>query len=172
MQNYFSLFKLPQQFDIDIKLLETNYRKIQSESHPDRFVGAGVSEKLASMQQATLANEAYDTLKNPASRAKYLLEQQGINAIADTNTALPTDFLASQMEWREAIDDASTAKDIPVLENLYRGLSNESKVMQAKLAHLLDNEKDYATATNETRKLIFMNKVCADIQQAIAHLDD
>lgn len=172
MQNYFSLFGLPQQFSLDLKSLEANFRKIQNESHPDRFVSASASERLASMQLSTLANEAYTTLKNPASRAKYLLELQGINAIAETNTALPMDFLMQQMEWRESLDDAKAEKNITALETLFRNLRDESKRMQADLADLLDNKKDYALATEEARKLIFIDKVSADIQQAINQLED
>lgn len=172
MQNYFSLFSLPQQFDLDVKLLEANFRKIQSESHPDRFVSANASEKLASMQLATLANEAYDTLKNSAVRAKYLLEQLGIDAIADTNTALPADFLMQQMEWREMLEQAKANNNITTLELLYRELRTEAKVMETKLVNLFDIHKDYLAATDVTRKLIFVDKVSADIQQAIEHLDE
>jgi molecular chaperone HscB len=169
--DYFQLFTLPEQFDIDTKLLEANFRKIQSASHPDRFVSASAAEKLASMQLATLSNEAYGTLKNAARRAKYLLEKQGIDAVADTNTALPMDFLMQQMEWREQLEDAKAAKDIPAMDKLYSELRSEAKVLERELTGLFDDKKDYASATEVTRKLIFIDKVCADIQQAIEYLD-
>ena len=169
--DYFQLFTLPEQFDIDTKLLEANFRKIQSASHPDRFVSATAADKLASMQLATLSNEAYCTLKNAARRAKYLLEKQGINAVADTNTALPMDFLMQQMEWREQLEDAKTAKDIAAMDKLLSALRGEAKSLERELSGLFDDKKDYASATEVTRKLIFIDKVCADIQQAIEYLD-
>ncbi|MFA7351755.1 MAG: Fe-S protein assembly co-chaperone HscB [Methylotenera sp.] len=169
--NYFQLFGLPEQFEIDTQSLALNFRKIQSASHPDRFVSATPDEKLQSMQMATTANEAYSTLKNPATRAKYLLELQGINAIADTNTAMPMDFLMQQMEWREQLEDAKAAKDIPALEQLMTELQAESKSIQADLAKLFDTKKDYPSATDAARKLIFIDKVCADIHQAIEQLE-
>jgi len=169
--DYFQLFTLPEQFDIDTKLLEANFRKIQSASHPDRFVTAAAADKLASMQLATLSNEAYSTLKNAARRAKYLLEKQGIDAVADTNTALPMDFLMQQMEWREQLEDAKAAKDISAMNKLHSELRSEAKALEHELAGLFDDKKDYATATEVTRKLIFIDKVCSDIQQAIEYLD-
>lgn len=169
--DYFQLFALSEQFNIDTKQLEANFRKIQSASHPDRFVSASGAEKLASMQLATLSNEAYDTLKNAARRAKYLLEKQGIDAVADTNTALPMDFLMQQMEWREQLEDAKTARDIDALDDLHKHLRAEAKNLETELTGLFDHKKDYASATEVTRKLIFIDKVCADIQQAIEHLD-
>jgi len=169
--NYFQLFALPEQFDIDVKALESNYRKIQSASHPDRFVSASPAEKLQSMQLATSANEAYSTLKKPALRAKYLLELHGINAIAETNTAMPADFLMQQMEWRERLEDAKAAKNIAELESLANTLQADAKALQAELIDLFDIKKDFANATDETRKLIFIDKVSADIHHAIEQLE-
>ena len=75
MQNYFELFRLPQQFEIDTSVLDTNYRKLLAEVHPDKFVNTSAAEKMQSMQQATSANEAYQTLKQPTARARYLMRK-------------------------------------------------------------------------------------------------
>lgn len=123
------------------------------------------------MQLATMANEAYQTLKHPANRAKYLLELQGIVAISDTNTAMPTAFLMQQMEWREALEDAKVAKDVAALEGLWREMQQEANDLTTELALLLDEKQDYVTATEATRKLIFIDKVCADINKAIEQLE-
>jgi molecular chaperone HscB len=169
--NHFQFFNLPTAFHIDMNLLETNFRAIQSASHPDRFVTCTSAEKLQSMQTATLANEAYLTLKNPANRAKYLLAQQGIDAIDEKNTQMPADFLMQQMEWREAMEDAKAAKNISDLENLLAEMQTDAKSLQANLTDLIDTKKDYKAATDATRKLIFIDKVCADIHKAIEHLE-
>ena len=171
MPNYFALFNLPEQFAIDLAMLESNFRAIQSASHPDRYVTCTSAEKLASMQTATLANEAYLTLKSPALRAAYLLALQGIHATAETNTKMPHDFLMQQMEWREAMEDAKAAKNIGDLENLLTEMQLAAKTLQAELADLFDAKKDFAAATDATRKLIFIDKVCADIYKAIEYLD-
>lgn len=169
---YFELFGLSPAFNIDLASLERNYRAIQSTRHPDRFVTASAAEKLQSMQTATLANEAYQTLKSPANRAKYILELQGINAIAETNTAMPADFLMQQMEWRETLEDAKTEKNIKTLESLLTEMRAEAKIFQLSLGDLLDTKKDYNAATEATRKLIFIDKVCADINKAIEQIEN
>jgi molecular chaperone HscB len=171
-QSYFELFGLESIFNIELATLESNFRKIQSESHPDRFVTASATEKLQSMQMATLANEAYQTLKNPANRAKYILELHGITAISETNTAMPTEFLMQQMEWREALEDAKIAKDIDALDSLLREMRQEADALKTELGMLMDDQHDYAAATATTRKLIFIDKVCADINKALAQLED
>ncbi len=169
--SYFELFGLTPQFNLDLAKLETNYRSIQSASHPDRFVTASPAEKLRSMQTATLANEAYQALKNPANRAQYLLALQGVDAIAETNTVMPADFLMQQMEWREAIDDAKQARNIDALDALLMKMQLEARVLQADLTDLIDEKNNLALATDATRKLIFIDKVCADIRKIIEQLD-
>ena len=171
-ESYFKLFGLESKFDIDLTTLEKVFRKLQSESHPDRFVTAAPDQKLKSMQLATLANEAYQTLKQPANRAKYLLELQGIVAISESNTKMPADFLMQQLEWREAIEDAKNAKDISALDNLLSEMQDEAKVLTTELALLIDDKHDYQLAAETTRKLIFIDKVGIDINIIIEKLED
>lgn len=171
MQNYFELFELEPKFSIDLATLESRYRKLQSENHPDRFVTASATEKLQSMQLATLANEAYQYLKQPALRASYLLGLLGIDAILESNTAMPADFLMQQMDWREQLEGAKQARDIVAIEVLARELKNEASRLQADFAIHFESKKDYKTATDIARKLTFIDKVNAGIHKAIEQLD-
>ena len=70
MQEYFSLFGLPERFVIDLVELEAAYRRVQAQVHPDRFAHRPENERRVAMQWATLANEAFRTLKNPVLRAR------------------------------------------------------------------------------------------------------
>jgi molecular chaperone HscB len=168
--NYFTLFGLPTQFDVDLTLLDTRYRKIQTEVHPDKFVTASPAERLQSMQKATLANEAYQTLKNPTERAKHLLALQGIASLEESNTAMPTDFLMAQMEWRERIEDAKMAKDVAALDAQLIEMKNEAKSIHAQLASELASTPEQAALT--VRKLSFIDKISADVNVLISKLED
>ena len=165
------MFELPETFALTLSALETPYRRIQASTHPDRYVTATPTEQRQSMQLATLANEAYLTLKNPAKRAEYLLRLKGIDSLNDSNTSMPADFLMQQMEWREALEDASMAKDTASLEGLFDEMQAEAKTLTEVLTDLIDTKKNYPAASETTRKLVFIDKVCADIQQAIERLD-
>ena len=169
--SYYAFFGLDARFELDLQALENSYRKIQSAHHPDRFVTATASDRLQSMQVATHANEAYLTLKKPAARAKYLLELQGIQAISETNTAMPIDFLMQQMEWREQLEDAKKEKNIEALEALIRTLKTESNRLETDFSDQYDLKKDYTSATDTARKLIFIDKLSSDIRTAVESLD-
>lgn len=169
--NFFEHFHLPVSFTIDTQALEANYRKIQAEVHPDKFVTASPNERLQSMQMATLTNEAYQTLKHPTARARYLLHLHGVETLEDSNTAMPADFLMSQMEWREAIEDAQHAHDIEALDTLLRTMQQTSNTLQEAFAQAISHD-DHAAAAQIVRKLSFIDKISADIRDIISRLED
>lgn len=170
--NHFQLFDLPVQFDLDLDQLNQRYRKVQSEVHPDRFAAASAAERLKSMQLATLTNEAYQTLKQPTARARYLLQLQGIDTQEESNTAMPTDFLMLQMEWREALEEAVDNSDIAALDKLLLEMRKTARQLEQTLQQQLDHERALEQAAGTVRKLSFIDKAQADVEQAIARLED
>jgi molecular chaperone HscB len=101
-QNYFELFGLEPGFDLDPRYLAERYRELQRQVHPDRFASASDQERLLSVQQAAQVNEAYQTLKSPLPRARYLLELLGVS-MNDRDTTMDPLFLMEQIELREAL---------------------------------------------------------------------
>lgn len=170
-QNHFALFGLTPAFAIDLARLTQLYRDIQAQVHPDRFADRSSQERRLSLQWATHVNEAYETLRQPASRARYLLQLHGIDALDETNTAMPTDFLMEQMEWREAITDARAGRNVDELEHLLHRLKGELAFEQQELARLIDQEQQYELAAEHVRKLKFLEKLREEIKQALEALE-
>lgn len=170
-KNHFELFGIPAHYQIDLIHLEQAYRDIQSQIHPDKFAHLSDAERRLSMQWSTQANEAYQTLKLPLGRARYVLYLNGIEINEETNTAMSPAFLMQQMEWREAIGDAKIAKDVPELEHLSGKLRAEIHAQQNQLADLLDKEKNYSKAAEIVRELKFMEKLREEINYALEALD-
>ncbi|HEY8354452.1 MAG TPA: Fe-S protein assembly co-chaperone HscB [Methylophilaceae bacterium] len=170
--NHFELFDLPQRFELDLEQLNRRYRRIQAEVHPDRFAAAPAAERLRSMQLATRVNEAYQTLKHPTARARYLLQLQGVDTQEESNTAMPADFLMLQMEWRETMEDAVRNSDIDALDGLLREMCNAARTLEQELLQQLDRDMALEQAAGTVRKLSFIDKARADVEQAIVRLED
>ena len=166
-QSHFALFGLPQTFAQDLRLLDARYREQVAAYHPDRFASASDAEKRLSLQAATRVNEAYQTLKNPLTRARYLLELAGVDNQEETNTAMPMDFLMAQMQWREAIEDARAQQNVDALEKLNLDLRAEVEALEAHLAQLLDTMHDFSAAALAVRKLRFFEKLEEEVGNAI-----
>ena len=182
--NFFELFGLPVRFALDKVALDKAYRDLQAQVHPDRFADAGAAEQRVSMQWATRANEAYNTLRKPLKRARYFLELRGVDLATESNTAMPTDFLIEQMEWREAVDEARKGGDHHELEALHRRVGTELDRRYGEIMMLLDgrgaepdpdvlqSRESRDNAALEVRKLMFLEKLVQDIDDAITELDE
>jgi molecular chaperone HscB len=169
--SHFVLFGLPEQFEIDAETLDHAYRTVQAQVHPDRFAAAGDAQKRVAMQWATRANEAYQTLRDPLKRAKYMLHLRGIDVGAENNTAMEPAFLMQQMEWREAIEDAVGAKNVDALDALAGELRDDERVRLAKLAALIGSGSNQAAA-EAVRQLMFIERVASEIDAQIERLED
>ena len=112
----FELFGVPARQAQDLAVLDARWKALQREAHPDRFADQGAAAQRLAMQWSVHINEAYQRLKNPLKRAAYLCSLRGVAIDAERNTAMPTQFLMQQMEWREALDEAA---DPAALERLH-----------------------------------------------------
>ena len=165
MQNHFDLFQLPERYTIDLAALDAAYRDVQGQVHPDRFVNATDAEKRVAMQWATRANEAYQTLKHPQKRARYLCELNGVDLQTESNTAMPMDFLMQQMEWREALGEARADKDVAALEALDEQVKGERKARLEQVGGELD-AGDFKQAAEGVRALMFLDKFGEEVHHA------
>jgi molecular chaperone HscB len=170
-QDHFTLFGLERRYAIDADELDRRYLRVQSEIHPDKHAHLGETERRLSMQWATRANEAYQTLKHPVKRARYLLELVGVDPQVEHNTAMPHDFLVEQMEWREAVDEAQSAGDSHELEHLHNRLRREMTGQYAALGESIDGSREYGRAADLVRQLMFQEKLLAEIDAAIERLE-
>jgi len=93
--------------DVDLAALERAYRERSLLVHPDRFATAQARERRFALEQSTLLNDAYRTLRDRAARDFYLLKLHGRDLTREdsgTREDLPLAFLEEVMELREALD--------------------------------------------------------------------
>ena len=169
--DHFALFDLPRRYETDLTALEHRYRELQSMVHPDKHAHLGDSEKLLSMQQATNANDAFQTLKSPLKRAMYLLHLAGHDVAVENNTAMPMDFLMEQMELREAVGAARAEKNEGALDDVRRALKIRMAGQYAALGGMLDQRKDHAAAADGVRRLMFQEKLLQEIDDALEAIE-
>ena len=146
---------------------DTNTKNVDAPAQDEADKRASDAEKRVAMQWATRANEAYQTLKSPLRRARYLCELNGVDLQTESNTAMAPAFLMQQMEWRETLDDAKAGKDIDALEQLNSELLAEKKAEVARIETLLD-AGDYVQAAQLVRQLMFLDKFGGEIGDGFA----
>ncbi len=166
--DYFRFFGVEQQFNLDLSALDQAYLAIQKEVHPDRHVRGSDTEQRLAMQMATLANTAFQTLKNPIQRGLYLCQLHGVDARLETNTAMPAAFLMKQMEWRESLEDQD--EDLGALEALAEEVDQSKRATLVEITQAIDSAKNYEQAAELLRGLLFIDKFALELDDAISAL--
>jgi molecular chaperone HscB len=155
------------QFNIDLNKLKKSYRIIQAEIHPDKFVSASQIEKEQSLIKSTEINDAYQTLKNPIKRARYLI-QINLNS-KENNSTLSPDFLMQQMEWEEHLESISKQK--VELEKFSHLINSKYQKNIIALEKVCDKDNNWNGAMEILNELQFVEKLNYKIIQQINLID-
>jgi molecular chaperone HscB len=76
--NYFAFFGLTLKLNVDVAVLEKDFYALSRKLHPDLSAGSGSKEQEWSLEQSSMLNDAYRTLKDPIKRTQYLLRLEGV----------------------------------------------------------------------------------------------
>lgn len=166
--NDFELFGLVQQFAQDRSAIDARWKELQREAHPDKFAALGASAQRVAMQWSVRINEAYQRLKDPLKRAVYLCELNGAPVNAESNTAMPAEFLMQQMQWREGLEEATSLADVYEITSQ---LQNSKRELLEKCELLLDQTHDYPQAVGQVRALMFLDRFASDVEKRLDELE-
>ena len=171
-RNYFELFGLEAQFHFDRDQLTDGYQALQSQFHPDRYIDANDQDKRVAMQATTFINEAYKTLQEEPSRARYMLELQNVPFNAEKDTTKDMDFLMAQMSLREEIDEVDSQDDLlEYLDELAKKSKQEkSLLIEQYQTHF--NAQQWDAAKEIVLKLQFFARLQQQINQKQEALED
>jgi len=76
--DYFTFFGFPRKLNLDTAELEKEFYALSRRLHPDVFGQADTQERSWSLEQSSMLNDAYRTLKDPIKRTEYLLRLEGV----------------------------------------------------------------------------------------------
>lgn len=85
--DYFAFFGLPPKLNLDVAALEKDFYELSRRLHPDLNAQGGNQEQEWSLEQSSLLNDAYRTLKDPVRRTQYLLRLEGVELEEQSKTA-------------------------------------------------------------------------------------
>jgi len=110
---YFDVFGLPKKLAIDASALEKVFYKLSRKLHPDVYARASEKEQQWSLDQTSLLNDAYRTLKNPITRTEYLLKLEGVEVEQDKpsedgkkkESRMPPDLLEEVFELNMQLEE-------------------------------------------------------------------
>ena len=190
-KTHFELFGLQPVFELLQADLEERFRRYQAAVHPDRHAGGSDAERRLALHLAANGNEAYRILSDETRRAAYLCELNGAPIDAERNTAMPADFLAGQMAWREAIDEVRDRPEAAAAVELAGRLRHAVRehpdrfldksefsmdwyypvlggVVRGEAGRdLIDARHDYLNAAMQVRRMMFYDKLQSELRQVL-----
>ncbi len=140
--DYFDIFRLDHRYDLDEAELKRRFLAISRNMHPDAFSRNSETMQKLAMKLSAELNEAYDTLRDPVSRAEYLLLQIGGES-GRADKSVPSDFLAEIMTLREEISEvkeSSNADEVGRLSGVIAEKRNRTLGQIEELARRLPTD--------------------------------
>lgn len=132
MQDYFHRLGLPRRFALDAAELERQYLARSRAVHPDYHAAGSSADLAASLELSAALNEAYNTLRDPFTRADYLLALEG-GPSAGEQKQMPPAFLAEMLEARERVEEARAGGN-----TCSRAVADLGEEFAARYAGLMD----------------------------------
>ena len=122
--DYFTFFGFPRKLDLDTARLEKEFYALSRRLHPDVFAQAEPTEREWSLEQSSMLNDAYRTLKDPIKRTEYLLRLEGVELEEQSKQAtekaratgelkkqvVPPDLLEEVFELNMHLEELRTQK--------------------------------------------------------------
>jgi molecular chaperone HscB len=156
--DYFSFFGLPLKLNLDVGVLENDFYDLSRKLHPDLNASAGSAEQEWSLQQSSMLNDAYRTLKDPILRTAYLLRLEGVELEEQSKSAterarasgemkrqfVPPDLLEEVFELNTQLEELrmlqKTGEDDPAL---IAEIGKQKLALEAKHEALLQELQTY-----------------------------
>ncbi len=117
--NYFELFEIPPQFEVDTKKLKPKFLELSRKFHPDFHTNEDEAGLQRVMEISSAVNKGWQLFQDPMATLKYVLEMTG-SISEQENTKLSGDFLMEMMELNEQITDSEQNQLLDIKEKIYQ----------------------------------------------------
>jgi molecular chaperone HscB len=153
----FSVLGLQPSFD-EPAGLDESFRTLSRKLHPDRFARATPQERRYSLEQTTLLNDAYRTIKDPVRRAEHLLALRGIKG----DPKMSPEFLEQTLEDREKLLEAKTSGE--PLDELAAGVRERRDRTLREVRTLVENGGDLAQAAELLARMRYYARYLDEVE--------
>ncbi|MBN1555786.1 MAG: Fe-S protein assembly co-chaperone HscB [Phycisphaerae bacterium] len=160
VMDYFTLLGVPETFEIDESELRRRYLTLSRHAHPDFHVQEDPEVQQLHLRVSSTLNEAYQTLRDPASRAAYLIECLGGKSMAE-DKSVPDGFLATMMMMREELEEACQDGNTEECKRLGKVLRTQHDGLLRRIGELFEQYQQAVACRAVTRGLL------AEIRQQV-----
>ena len=168
--DYFTFFGLPRRLNIDLARLQREFYELSRKLHPDLYGQTSKQEQEWSLEQSSLLNDAYRTLKDPIKRTEYLLRLEGVELEEQSKSATETARVSGEIKKQVVPPDL--LEEVFELNMQLEELRMSRKMREDDLAlirelqaHKTEFEKKFGVLTQELKQYWDQWDRVADVDQ-------
>ena len=149
--DYYKFFGLPQKLNLDPGDLQKRFYSLSRQLHPDRFTRSTPTERQYSLEATAILNDGYRVLRDPVSRAEYVLRQRGFDVGEQRSKDVPPELLEEVFELNMALEelkvgDESAREQLEESRAKFRSMRDEVDSQLQQLFVRYDESADQDSA--------------------------
>ncbi len=145
--NYFDLFEISVQLNVNTAGLSRRFFELSKKYHPDYFIGEQQAAQAEALEMSAMLNKAWKTFQSHDETIKYVLQLKQLLQEEEKYT-LPPDFLMEVLEINEQLMDDNETENIDakiqqltheiyepvkeIVEHYKEGTTTEKELLQVK----------------------------------------
>jgi len=124
--DYFDAFELPRSLNLNRKDLEDRYYRFSRQFHPDLFARRAEKERNYSLEASAVLNDAWRVLRDPVSRAQYVLKREGFDIGEQGTKDVPPELLEEVFELNMLLEEQPDASELEKVRLKFEGMRDET----------------------------------------------
>ena len=155
--DYFTFFGLSRKLNIDVTDLQRQFYGLSRKLHPDLHGQTSKQEQEWSLEQSSLLNDAYRTLKDPIKRTEYFLRLEGVELEEQSKNA--TETARASGEIKKQVVPPDLLEEVFELNmqleelRMNRKMGEDDPALVGELeTHKTEFEKKYEALTQELKQ--------------------
>ena len=146
--NYFELFEIPVQLNVDKADIQKKFYALSRKYHPDFFSQATEIEQQEVLERSSLLNKAWKTFQRPEDTIKYVLQLKQLLE-EEEKYELPPSFLMNIMDINEHVMEAKSVNSSEVIQALRTTIDQLQKEMYEPVKEVIENYQEGITTKEE-----------------------
>lgn len=103
--DYYKFLGMKRRLSLDPEELQQHFYDLSRQIHPDRFLRRTPNEQRYSLEATAILNDAYRILKDPVTRAEYVLKEEGFDIGERKSKNVPPELLEEVFELNMALEE-------------------------------------------------------------------
>lgn len=164
--SHFEVLGISENLKLDAQFLRDQFYSLSKRTHPDRYATKDARSALAAARWSTAVNRAYQTLKNPESRALYLLERANL---PNQQSGVPLELAETYFELQDLLAEPGGQESLSrfdkEISKKLTELENQWPVLEAEWEKTEDKKKILEEVAKHFTLRRFLHSMLSDLRK-------